>query len=250
VDVPQTELGAAIGTMDLGDMFAALGSLAGGLGRVVEANQGGRSLPPDLVDQADRLERSMTTPLPVELPDVADPAALDRAETVLGQPLPIFFRRIYGEVADGGFGPGTGLMGLDAIVSTYRELRADPPAPRGLDWPAAMVPLVNADPGYYCLELPSGRVIDWDPEETSESQDAQGWASSFRDMAPDIGTWLDAWVTAPTPAEEREKEMARLRREELRRTRERIAAMTPAEREAMGLPAEGWEAAYVDEPEE
>jgi hypothetical protein len=41
--------------------------------------------------------------------------------------------------------------------------------------------------------------------------------------------------------------MTRLRREELRRTRDRIAAMSPEEREAVGLPAEGWEAAFIDE---
>lgn len=247
VDTPQTEMGAAIESMGLGDMFAAVRSLAGDLGRVVEANQEGRSLDPQLVERAERLGTSMTTPIVAELPGLADEAALDQAEAAIGEPLPASFRRIYSEVADGGFGPGTGLLGLEAITQTFRELRADPPAPRGLSWPAEMVPLVDAEPGYYCLELPLGRVIDWDPQETSEWQDAAGWASSFAEAAPDLETWLGAWVASRTPAEERHEQMAQLRRDELRRTRERIAAMTPAEREAVGLPAVGWESAFIDE---
>ena len=247
IDVPQSKLGAAIEEMGLGDMFAALGSLAGGLGRVIQANQAGRSLDADLVERADRLEASMTTPVSVDLPGVADTAALGRAEALLGRQLPRSFRRIYGGVADGGFGPGTGLLSLEAITTTYAELVADPPAPRGLDWPEAMIPLVDADPGFYCLELPSGRVIDWDPQETSEGQDAAGWANSFTQVAPDLETWLGAWVSSRTPAEERQAQIARFRREEMQRTRDRIAAMTPAEREAVGLPAEDWEAAFIDD---
>lgn len=247
VDVPQTELGVTIDGMNLGDMFAALGSLAHGLGRVVATNQAGLPLDPDLVDRAERLHSTMTTPVHQELPATADTTAIDQAEARMGQPFPISFRRIYTEVADGGFGPGTGLLSLEAIATTYVDLVANPPAPRGLDWPSAMVPLVEADPGYYCLELPSGRIIDWDPQETSEWQSAAGWASSFREVAPDLEAWLCVWVGSRTPSEERQEQMDQLRRDELRRTRERIAAMTSVEREAIGLPAVGWEAAFVDE---
>jgi hypothetical protein len=247
VDVPQTRLGATVASMGLGDKFGMMRSLAGDLARVVDANNAGRSLDPDLIERAERLEASSTTPLHAQMPDVADQADLDRAEIALGQPLPSAVRRIYSEVADGGFGPGTGLLSLEALVATYRELIADPPAPRGLAWPPAMVPLVDVEPGYRCLELPAGRVIDWDPEETSEWQSAERWARSFQEIAPDIETWLGAWVVSRAPAEVRADAMTQLRREELRRTRERIAAMTPAEREAVGLPAVGWEAAFISE---
>ena len=96
----------------------------------------------------------MTTPAHTELPGGVDVSALDRAVALLGRQLPTSFRRIYSEVADGGFGPGTGLMSLETITTTYAELMADPPAPRGLHWPEAMVPLVDVDPGCCCLELP------------------------------------------------------------------------------------------------
>lgn len=244
VDAPETELGASISSMGLADVFGMLGGVAGDLARVVEANQAGRALSPDLLTRADELGSSMTTLVDSELPPTATPETLDHAEAVLGRTLPAAFRRIYGEVADGGFGPGRGLLGLDAILSTYRDLVADPPAPAGLAWPEQMVPLVHVDPGYYCLKLPGGQVIDWDPEDTNEWQDENGWAQSFSQTSPNIETWLDGWVSSRTPAEEHAEALALLRREEMLRTRERIAAMSPAERAAVGLPDEGWEEAY------
>lgn len=247
VDMPQTEFGSSIGSVELGGMAGMLGILTEDLARVVRANRAGQPLDPDLVQRAEALEASTMAPVRTALPGVADAATLDRAEAVLDRPLPNSFRRIYGEVADGGFGPGPGLFAIDTIIATYRGLLADSPAPVGLAWPPDMVPLVDIDPGFYCLRLPAGRIVDWDPQETSERQDAKGWTRSFREIAPDIETWLGAWVAAPTPAEERENENARLHREELRRTRERIAAMTPQEREAVGLPGQDWEAAFIDQ---
>jgi hypothetical protein len=247
VDEPPSQLEAATATMDLGGMLGMIGDLGRDLARVVSANRSGRPLDPEIADRAERLGASITTPVASELPSPADRGALERAEAELGQALPDLLRRVYTEVADGGFGPGRGLLGVEGIATTYRELTADPPAPRGLGWPAGMIPLAHHEPGYICLELPGGRVMDWDPEATSEWQDADGWAASFQELAPDVGTWLGTWVMARTPAEQREDEMIRLRREGLRRHRETVAAMTPEEREAIGLPAEGWEAAYIDD---
>ncbi len=245
VDAPQSRMGASIASMGLSDMFGMMGSLAGDLSRVVGANRSGQPLPGDLVERADELGSAMTESIESELPPAATVAALDRAEAELGQPLPAAFREIYAAVADGGFGPGSGLLALDVILTTYRELLADPPAPLGLAWPARMVPIVIVDPGYYCLELPGGRVIDWDPEESYERQDEAGWAETFQDLAADLETWLSEWVRSRTPAEERADAMTRMRREAMRETRERIAAMTPAERAAVGLPEEGWEEAFT-----
>src|SRR5262245_5632447 len=46
--------------------------------------------------------------VPDPLPAPASEAALDAAEARLGTPLPAFLRRLYAEVANGGFGPGGG----------------------------------------------------------------------------------------------------------------------------------------------
>src|SRR6185437_14876539 len=48
-------------------------------------------------------------------PDLAPPASEDdlrAAERVIGFPLPPLLRRLYGEIANGGFGPSLGVEGL------------------------------------------------------------------------------------------------------------------------------------------
>lgn len=246
-DVQQTEFGLASASLGLADLFDMSASLAGDLGRVVEANEAGRSIDPDVLDRSEHLESGMTMAVPTVLPNAAEEAALERVEAAIGARLPTVLKRVYTEVADGGFGPGAGLLALEAVAITYQQLRADPPGPTGLEWPAQMVPLVDLDPGFYCLRMPAGEIIDWDPEGISENESPGAWARSFRAIAPDLERWLAAWVGSPTPAEARELEMTRLRRDGLRQHLETIAAMTPAEREAIGLPAEGWETAFIDE---
>lgn len=51
-------------------------------------------------------------PLPTPPYPPASPDLLAEAEDVLGRPLPPLLRRLYAEVANGGFGPGYGLLGL------------------------------------------------------------------------------------------------------------------------------------------
>jgi hypothetical protein len=57
----------------------------------------------------------------VSLPAVANAAAIADAERALGFALPTPLRQLYANVADGGFGPGGGIMPLKQIVSTYRH---------------------------------------------------------------------------------------------------------------------------------
>jgi hypothetical protein len=78
--------------------------------------------------------------------------AVARAEAALGFSLPPLLAGLYGEVADGGFGPGHGLRTLDRSVSTYLGERApagadDWPWPEGVlpvgDWGCAMLACVD-----------------------------------------------------------------------------------------------------------
>ena len=48
----------------------------------------------------------------VRLPSVADPKELDAAEAAIGHPLPPVLRLVLEQVANGGFGPGYGLLGV------------------------------------------------------------------------------------------------------------------------------------------
>ncbi|MFJ3876211.1 SMI1/KNR4 family protein [Streptomyces sp. NPDC090077] len=57
------------------------------------------------------------------------PAEVERAERRIGRPLPGLLRRVYTEVADGGFGPGSGLASLAEGNRPPGYLR---------DWPCAV----------------------------------------------------------------------------------------------------------------
>ncbi|MGH4031337.1 hypothetical protein ACQB60_20655 [Actinomycetota bacterium Odt1-20B] len=48
----------------------------------------------------------------LSLPAPATEAAVTEAELVIGFPLPPLLRRLYLEVANGGFGPGEGIVGV------------------------------------------------------------------------------------------------------------------------------------------
>jgi hypothetical protein len=240
-----TEFGRAVGSLDLGGLISMAGDLASMLKGVVDANRAGR------VDaaghaRAQELERQISTPVDEPLPAPADEPALARAEAELGVALPPVLRRVYAEVADGGFGPGDGLLSLEGIVARYRELRSPGMMPRGREWPTGVVPLVSVDPGWTCVETTTGRILDWDPEELNERSSEDRFRRSFRPEAASVEAWLSAWLGAKTAAEQRDEMMARLMSPEsqvaqARQAREAMRRKTPEERAAMGLPAVGWE---------
>jgi hypothetical protein len=183
-----------------------------------------------------------TTPLPPPAPA----ATLDAAERVLGFPLPAGLRRLYAEVADGGFGPGEGLLPLAGLVAQYNELRSPGMMPSGREWPSGLLPLVSMDPGWDCVEAASGRIVAWDPEGLGERSSEDRFRRSFSVAHPTVEAWLAAWLDSRTADEQRADMMARVMAPEyqVRQAREARAAigrMTPEERAAMGLPAVGWE---------
>ena len=158
-DVAPSQLTATVRTLDLGSLVSMLGGVAADLRGVVESNREGR-LNPAASARAEALAAEMSTPAPSVLPGPASAASIAAAEAALGLALPAFLKRAYGEVADGGFGPGTGLLPLAFVVTAYRQLRApDGLLPRGRSWPSGLVPLVDADGGFDCVDADSGRPI-------------------------------------------------------------------------------------------
>lgn len=175
------------------------------------------------------------------LPPPASVAALEAAERSLGFRLPAGLRRLYLEIADGGFGPGGGLLSIDAVLEARRQLIGGGELPRGRTWPANLVPIRANEPGYACLDVATGAIVDWDPEEASEWASDARWQRSFKPAAPSLEAWLTAWLGAtPAPEALHERVNASLI-EEARKARAIIAARTPEERAAMGLPEVGWE---------
>jgi hypothetical protein len=111
---------------------------------------------------------------------VATPAEVAAAEAALGVPLPGTYRQVLVAVANGGFGPAEGLLGvpstrfaadLDAVEAHARHAAAT-------GWPAGLVPAVYLGAeAYYCVECqgPHRRVIEYNPD---------FWEFQERDLGP------------------------------------------------------------------
>jgi SMI1 / KNR4 family (SUKH-1) len=237
VDVRQSQFMAGISTLDLGGLMGMLGQVSGDLGRVVAANQAGQRVDPTLHATAEAFGAAMSTPVASTLPPPADPAALARMEGALGFALPPFMRRVYAEVADGGFGPGTGLLGLDAAAAAYARLGTGQELPRGRSWPDRLLPIAEREPGNYCVDCATeaGRVVDWDPEELREFSGEKAFAASFTEIAPSLEAWLGQWVGGRTQAEEHAELMQEAMADAKAQTRAYWRGMTPDQRASYGL---------------
>jgi hypothetical protein len=240
-DVIVDSFSASARTMDLGSLLGMGRSVAGGLDQLLGEIRSTGMPSAESRAAADAIDAAMRTPAQPTLPAPASSVAVEAAERELGGALPNALRRAYLEVADGGFGPGAGLMPLAAAMATYRSYLAESPGPRRSTWPRGVLPVTEREPGHHCVEVPTGRVLDWDPEDLREHSSDAAWQRSFSDAAPSVEEWLTAWVGSRTQAEEVAELMARSQVEEARKARAQIAAMTPEARAAMGLPEVGWE---------
>ena len=241
-DARPTRFDRAVGGMSAAELRLGVESAASALAGLVAAIQGGSAIPPSLHERARQVEADMSTPAEAPLPAPASAATLDRVEAGLGMPLPGILRRLYVEVADGGFGPGTGLLSAEALLTAYRELRSSPPSEAEDDeWPEHLLPLVAVDDAHFCcLEAATGRVLETDYDEI-ESDDDVTFRLTLHEIAPSLPAWLAGWLEAapasPPPAAILHDSMV----EAARASRARIAAMTPEERARLGLPEHGWE---------
>ena len=183
----------------------------------------------------------------MDAPDPLSPPVpeerLAAAEQTLGRPIPAALRQLYGSIADGGFGPGGGLFPLDRMIAEYEEMTGEPAGPQNQPWPANLLPLIDAEPGYDCLDLDSGEVIAWDPEEIEGYSNA-AWLRSFKPAAPSLAAWLEDWLERPTVAErmqeQREQSMANAMTSHLKNMLE-FYEKNPEKRAEHGLPEVGWE---------
>jgi hypothetical protein len=226
--------------LDIAGLMRGMAGVQADLDRAVAAVRSGR-IDPDVHARANQIAAAMSTPVSRPLSPPADEAAIAAAETALGVALPPQLRRIYSEVADGGFGPGLGLLELSRVVGRYAELRAGDELPDKRTWPEGLLPVVDRDGELECVEASSGRVIDWDPEGLSRRSSEAVFGRSFRELAPSVEDWLAAWLARPTLGERMADGLKAAQVKAARESRARIAAMSPEERRAMGLPDEGWE---------
>jgi hypothetical protein len=241
-DARPTLFDQAVGSMPIGELRLGVESAASDLARLVASIQAGSPIDPGLHERAQRVEADMSMPAEAPLPATATATALDLVQSGLGMPLPGFLRRLYLEVADGGFGPGTGLLSADELLAAHRELRSSPPSEAEDDeWPDHLLPLATiTDSPFCCLDSSSGRILESDYDEI-ELDDDVGYRLALREIAPSLEAWLADWLDAapapPPPAAMLHDSMIAA----ARTARAQIAAMTADQRAAMGLPEQGWE---------
>jgi hypothetical protein len=130
-----------------------------------------------------------------ELLGPADLAAVEEAELLVGSALPELLRKLYLEVATGGFGPGYGILGLQgghtvlpdghSIDHLYRmrteQLSPLPSLFPVCDWGCAILSLVD------CAD-PQARMWGFDPNPVDDIADA------FFPQELHLTEWLSLWI--------------------------------------------------------
>lgn len=123
--------------------------------------------------------------------------ALAEAERTIGRPLPDEVQQLYA-IGDGGFGPGEGLMPLAEVIDRYREMTREPYGPLGQEWPKNLLPLFNEDPVLSCIDMDSGEMVAWDPEEIEDEDSDEDWQRSFKAEHPSLAALMADWLGRPT----------------------------------------------------
>lgn len=134
---------------------------------------------------------------PAPLPPVATEADLVETERQLGFSLHPLLRRLYTDVANGGFGPEYLLMPLtgddevESIVGEYAAFTTEREKDRRI-WPVGVLPVLTYGCGMYagvdCTD-PNGAVLLYEPNGGTENL-AEAW---FLD-AEGLAAWLESWI--------------------------------------------------------
>lgn len=142
-----------------------------------------------------------------ELPPPAPPQAAAELEAIVGYPIPPLLRRLYLEVANGGFGPdgsilsltdtGKGYSGEESLLQLARDWSptSEPEIPQPLHVPPLMT-LGCAIWWHVDFSTPEGRMWGWDPNTRCERHCF--FIERFT-LAQWLADWLEGNRTFPNP---------------------------------------------------
>ena len=186
--------------------------------------------------------------------------AITQIEQQLGYSFPDDLRQIY-KLADGGWGPGDGMMPLAEALANYLDLRSKPFGPLDQPWPEDLFPMYEEDRVPVSYNLTNGAIVAWEADRIEDLESHAEFEASFVEEAGSLSELLSSWLEAETFEQMRERTwretMAKM--DERPRSpvtgtiimyddiKEQIAAeiklITEAEglREIYGLPETGWE---------
>ncbi|MDP9422909.1 MAG: SMI1/KNR4 family protein [Pseudomonadota bacterium] len=165
--------------------------------------------------------------------------ALKEAEAAIGRPLPEEVRQLYA-IGDGGFGPGEGLFPLAELVERYRDLTDEPYGPLGQDWPKNLLPLFDENPALGCIDLDSGEIVAWDPEEIEDEDSDEDWQRSFKPEHPNLAALLQQWLGEETVEELMQREMTAAQDKMADEWIERLEKQSEAARAGHGFTGPDW----------
>ncbi len=128
-------------------------------------------------------------------------------EVRLGFTLPVLLVDIYAEIANGGFGPGYGLLGLgdggfaddlghtaDALY--LKNARPDPQLATWA-WPKGLLPVSHMGCAiYHCVDCQSGRMIIFEPSWWDETEPLP---TALFDTGVNLPEWLTFWAQGGKP---------------------------------------------------
>jgi hypothetical protein len=168
-------------------------------------------------------------------------AALADAERRIGRALPDGVKQLYA-IGDGGFGPADGLFPLAELIERYEDMTAEPYGPAGQDWPKNLLPMFNENPVLLCIDMESGAIVAWDPEEIEDEDSEADWQRSFKSEEESLAALMEKWLGEPTLEQRMEQERREAFGKVPQVTLDYYAAMTPEQRASHGLPGDDWEA--------
>ena len=115
---------------------------------------------------------------------------MDEVQAVLGVSLPKVLRRALTKVADGGFGPGEGLLCAREIIRVTGRCRRHAAESGG--WPASWLPVAELGEGMLAC------VILSDPDAPVVVVDSDAPDDASLSASPSLAAWLGEWAGAPS----------------------------------------------------
>ncbi|MEM7246897.1 MAG: SMI1/KNR4 family protein [Acidobacteriota bacterium] len=156
----------------------------------------------------ERLRQRAASSQPTDASSRASPPPLSERELAtaqqrLGFELPSDLAQLYTQVANGGFGPSHGLLGLmggptneddDDVVTLYESFREPDPDDAHWSWPERLLPVGHLGCGMFCCvdcTTREGQVTWFEP---NPHVDGESWDDAFVPFAESTRAWLEAWL--------------------------------------------------------